>query len=274
MLVIDNGVIARAELDVQINTAKAYPRSIQRFVEYATSLVTMDEATAQSCFYCLPRKDKDGVRKEIKGGSIRLAEIIANSWGNIHAATRIVENDGQHITAEACAWDLENNVKITVQNKVSIQFGGKDGKKPYTANTDMQTMLSNAACAKALRNAIFKVVPQALVNRILDTAMKFAIGDQKTINSKVAEVFDKLTKMGMAKDKILEYYERATLSDITSDDLKSLIGVGTAIKEGYIKPDEVFEMEKEESNLSAAEKITNLLHSKKTFAEEAEKANG
>ena len=154
LIVRDTGVLARAELDTQISTAKAYPRDVNHSMAYAETLATMDEATAQSCFYCLPRKDKDGNKKEIRGGSIRLAEIIANAWGNLHAATRIVENDGRHITAEGVAWDLQSNVKITMQNKISIWFGEKNGKGGYPANADMQTILSNAASAKALRNAI------------------------------------------------------------------------------------------------------------------------
>lgn len=272
LIVKDTGVLARAELDVQITTAKAYPRDAVRSVEYATMLATMDEATAQSCFYCLPRKDKEtGKNKEIRGPSIRLAEIIANSWGNIHAATRIVENDGHHITAEGVAWDLETNVKMSMQNKVSIRFGEKGGKGGYTANSDMQTVLSNAASAKALRNAIFKVVPLALVNRVLEKAMTFSVGDQRTISTKVAEVFDKLVKMGLDKEKILAYYGRETLNEINADDLRSLIGVGTAIKEGHIKIDQVFEVDEETSNLSAAEKISNLIHSKKL---EAQNTNG
>ena len=262
LLVKDTGIIARAELDTQISTAKAYPRSAHKAIEYATELATMDEATAQSCFYCLPRKEKDGTKKEIRGASIRLAEIIANAWGNIHAATRIIENDGRHITAEGVAWDLETNVKMAMQNKVSIRFGEKDGKGGYTANSDMQTVLSNAASAKALRNAIFKVVPKALVDRVLERAMSFAVGDQKTVNAKVADVFDKLTKMGIDKQKILDYYGRESMSKITVEDFKSLIGVGTAIKEGYIKIEEVFAAEKESSTLSAAEKVNNLLSSK------------
>ena len=119
LIIKDTGVLARAELDVQISTAKAYPRDVHRSLQYAEQLATMDEETAQSCFYVLPRKDKDGTKKEIKGASIRLAEIIANAWGNIHAATRIIENDGRHITAEGIAWDLETNVKIAMQNKIS-----------------------------------------------------------------------------------------------------------------------------------------------------------
>lgn len=262
--IVDNGVIARAEIDSMISTAKAYPRNPQQAIEYAIQLATLDEATAQSCFYCLPRKEKDGTKKEIRGGSIRLAEIMANAWGNLHAATRIVENDGKHITAEGVAWDLQANVKIAMQNKVSIWFGAKDGKGGYQANMDMQTMLSNAASAKALRNAIFKVIPKALCDKVRDAAMQFAVGDQKTINTKIAEVFDKLVKMGLDKEKILAYYGKASINEITPDELRSLIGVGTAIKEKYIKIEEVFAEEQEgESTLTAAEKINNLLHSKR-----------
>jgi hypothetical protein len=265
LIIKDTGVIARAELDVQISTAKAYPRDPKQSLENAIFLATMDEATAQSCFYCLPRKDKDGNKKEIRGASIRLAEIMAASWGNLHAATRIVENDGHHITAESCAWDLQANVKITVQNKVSIRFG--KGKEQYTANADMQTVLSNASSAKALRNAIFKVIPKALVDRVYEKAMAFSIGDQKTANAKVIELFDKLTKMGIGKELILEYYGHKTLGEFTVEDCRSLTGVGTAIKEGYIKPDEVFKADKEDLNdgISAAEKINNLIHYKKTI---------
>ncbi len=264
LIVKDTGVIARAELDTQISTAKAYPRNAKRAVEYATELATMDEATAQSCFYVLPRKEKDGSKKEIKGGSIRLAEIMANAWGNIHAATRIVENDGRHITAEGIAWDLETNVKISMQNKVSIRFGEKDGKGGYTANADMQTVLSNAASAKALRNAIFKVIPKALVDMVREKAMNFSVGDQKTKTAKVNEIFDKLVKMGLDKQKIMNYYGHASLSEFTTEDLRSLLGVGTAIKEGVIKVDEVFEIEKSEDNSKrAAERISDLITSKK-----------
>lgn len=261
LIVKDNGVIARAELDIQITTAKAYPRNIQTAVSYAIDLATMDEATAQSCFYCLPRKEKDGTKKEIRGASIRLAEIMANAWGHIHAGTRIVENDGRHITAEGIAWDLQSNVRISMQNKVSIRFGEKDGKGGYTANNDMQTVLSNAASAKALRNAIFKVIPKALVDRVLEKAMSFSVGDQKTINAKVIDIVDKLVKMGIDKESMLEYYDCKTVGNITPEIYKSLIGVGTAIKEGHIKVDDVFKSEKIPA-VSASETINNLILNK------------
>jgi len=272
LIIKDSGVIAKAELDVMITTAKAYPRDPKRAVEYATQLATMDEETAQSCFYVLPRKDKDGNRVEVKGPSIRLAEIMANSWGNLHAATRIIENDGKSITAQGVAWDLESNVKITMDNKVSIVFGGKSGK-PYTANADMQTMLSNAASAKALRNAIFKVVPKALVDRVYAKAMEFSVGDVKTVNAKVTEIFDKLIKMGLQKQDILDYYGHTNLTEFTVDELRSLIGIGTAIRDKMITLEEVFSVAKEAGDESTPTDRINDLLSSKTKPQLAETIN-
>jgi len=271
LIIKDTGVIARAELDTQISTAKAYPRDVKKSIEYALQLATMDEETAASCFYVLPRKEKDGTKKEIKGGSIRLAEIMASAWGNIHAATRIIENDGKHITAEGVAWDLESNVKITMQNKVSIIFGAKDGKGGYTANPDMQTVLSNAASAKALRNAIFKVIPKALIDRILEKSMSFSIGDQKSKRSKIDTILERLNKMGIDQEKILNYYEKKSKEDLTDDNIKSLIGLGTAIKEGHIKIDDVFKSQLKETNDNASDLVNELLINKKpidSFIEE------
>jgi hypothetical protein len=272
-LIVNNfGMIAKAELDSQIATAKAYPRNPQNCIEYALQLATMDEETAQSCFYVLPRKDKDGSKVEIKGGSIRLAEIMANAWGNLQAATRIIENDGKSITAEGVAHDLERNVKISMQNKVSIVFGTKSGK-PYTANADMQTMLSNAASAKALRNAIFKVIPKALIDRVLTKAMEFSVGDSKTVIGKINDILDKLVKMGLQKQDILDYYECKTVSDITPEIYRSLIGVGTAIKDKMITPAEVFSQEKLGDIASAVDTVNNLIASKKVPQVE-ERING
>src|SRR6185436_14130544 len=67
----------RGEIDMQISTAKKWPRSIKKFKETAAEMATLDEDTAAACIYALPR---DG--KTIEGPSARLAEIILSAWGN------------------------------------------------------------------------------------------------------------------------------------------------------------------------------------------------
>lgn len=259
----NTNVIARAELDTMISTAKAYPRDVKQCVEEAIAMATMDEETAQACVYALPRKDKDGNRVDIKGASIRLAEICASSWGNIHAATRIVEVSEKHIVTEGVCWDLQKNVKVTMPDKVSIWFGEKGGKGGYRANNDMQVMLSKASCSKALRNAIFRVVPGFIVQAAYNKALEMVAGDVKTLANRTKAVIEKLVKMGISKEDIFNYYEHTKFDEFTAEDYTSLIGIGTALKEKRIKIEEIFSIEKDEStNISASDRINNLLLNK------------
>lgn len=251
IMIQDSSVYARVELDVQISTAKAYPRKQETFIERATMLATIDQETASACIYCLVRNGKEG-KSEIKGGSIRLAEIAAACWGNMHAATRIIGNDGKFITAQAVAWDLENNLKIDTEVKRSIS--GKYG----TFSLDMQTVTGNAAAAIALRNAIFKVIPKALVDRVYDAAVKVAVGDQRTIDSKRKAIFDRFNKMGIENSKIFNFYNKKSIEEFESNDIAELIGIGTSIKDGILHIDRAFSMDSIE-NVDTEYKIKSLL---------------
>ncbi len=256
-----NSMVIKAELDTQITTANAYPRDEFAAIEKAIKLATLDEETAQGCFYALPRKDKDGNKIAIEGDSIRLAEIVRCAWKHMHTQTRIVEVAEKHITTEAVCWDLQNNNKHIATDRISIWFGEKNGKGGYRANNDMQIMLAKASQAKSLRNAIFQVVPKALVKAVSTATKKFAIGDSKTLNSNVTKLVDKLVKMGINKEEMLTYYGYSHLNEITPDDYKVLIGLGTSLKDGMIKPDEVFSVEKN-NNESASDKLNDLIASK------------
>jgi len=256
-------IIARVELDTMISTANAYPRDEIKSIETAIKLATIDEETAQGCFYALPRKDKDGNKIAIEGDSIRLAEIIRCSWKHMHTQTRVVEVAEKYIVTEAVAWDLQNNNKHIANDRITIWFGEKNGKGGYRANNDMQIMLAKASQAKALRNAIFQVVPKALVKVVGNAARKYSLGDVKNLSTKVTAVVNKLVKMGLNKEEMLEYFGHSKIDDFTLEDLQSLIGIGTALKEGMIRPEEVFAVDKgENSQLSAADKVNELIQSK------------
>jgi hypothetical protein len=245
----------RAELDMQITTAKAYPRNPDDFIQYAAKLATQDEETAQSCFYCLTRKSKDGKVTEIKGASIRLAEIAAASWGNLHAASRIVENDGKAITAEGVAWDLERNVRISSQVKRSITTSSG-----ATYSSDMQTLTGNAASSIALRNAIFKVIPKALIDRVYEKAVQYAVGDQKTLNTRRSTAFEWFRKRGIGHTKIFRFFNKNSMEDFTLTDLEQLFGIATSIKEGYLEVEKVFVLDEETTPLNVEERVKNLLN--------------
>ena len=84
-------VMERAEIDIQISTAKKYKRDPKLFKQNAIAMVSMDEEVAQSCIYRRPVGKEGGVMKYAEGESIREAEIVAACYGNLRYGSIITE---------------------------------------------------------------------------------------------------------------------------------------------------------------------------------------
>ena len=233
--------IERANIDIQIATAKKYPRSLARVKNDILSTATLDEETAESCFYVLPARGSEG-GKPIQGASVRLAEIAVSCFGNIKAGARIISNDGNFVTAQGICHDVEKNVSVSVEVRRSIK--GKNGK---TYSDNMIQVTSQAACAIAYRNAVFKVVPLALVKPALDKAMQLAKGDIKSLSERRGIMVDKFAKLGITKEKLAERVGKQSIDEITLDDLQTLTGCYNALKDGEAAVDDIFPPTKKEA---------------------------
>lgn len=232
----------RAAVDVQISTAKKYPRVLSVVKGNMLSFATLDVETAAGCFFTLPgRKGGDG--KPIQGPSIRMAEIAISTYQNLRAGARVINDDGKIITAQGVCHDLENNVCITVEVKRRVTT--KDGRR---YSDDMVVMTGNAACSLALRNATFRVVPLALVKPIYEAAKKVAVGDAKTLVTRRADAMAHFTKMGVGKEKVFAALGVKAIEDIGLEQLEILIGYANAIREGSATVDEIFSPEKKEAS--------------------------
>ncbi|HCU25986.1 MAG TPA: hypothetical protein DF383_13290 [Deltaproteobacteria bacterium] len=239
----------RSDVDIQIATAHRYPRSITRFKQTALAMATSDEDTAASCFYKLKRGDK-----EIEGPGVRLAEIVGSAWNNLRYGSRIVGEDEKWVIAQGMAHDLENNVAMTIE--VRRRITDKYGKR---YSDDMVAVTANAACAIALRNAIFKVVPKTFVDAIYESAKKVAIGDATTLVSRRQKALEYFQKLSVSLDRILAVLGKAGLEDINLKDLETLTGLKTAIKDGDTTIEAAFPaIASTSSSNSAASKTENL----------------
>lgn len=232
-MVAEQGMVAilnKSEIDQQIATAHAYPRSLKRFRDEATQMVTLDESIAQECIYALPR---DG--KTIEGPSARFAEIIASAWGNSRAGARVISDAGEFVTAQGVFHDLERNVAITYE--VQRRITGKSGRR-YSA--DMIGVTANAACSIALRNAILKGVPKAFWSSMYDEARKVIMGDIKTLANRRAAALANFVRYGVTAEQVCAQLGVAGQEDITLDHLVILRGLLTALREGDTTPEEAF----------------------------------
>lgn len=229
-------IMQKAEIDTQISTARAYPRSMVTFRQEMEGMVSMSEEVATECIFALPRgKNDDGSKKFIEGASVRFAEIALYNFGNARSGSSMIAEDKESVTCEGFFHDLEKNVAIRTQ--VRRKITDKYGKR---FNADMVTMTVNAACALAKRNAILQGIPKALWIGFYDLARKTAIGDAKTLVSKRTAMMAYFHKMNVAPETITEFLNAKSVDDITLDDLAILKGIATAIKEGAVSVDKAF----------------------------------
>ncbi len=226
----------RAEVDIQISTARKYPRVLSNVKSNMLSTATLDEETAASCFYSLPRGGKT-----IQGPSVRLAEIALSCYGNVKAATRIIASDthseNPHVVIQAIVHDLQNNVVVGIEKRRRITGKKSKGGKP---DEDDIQLAVNACSAIAFRDAVFKVVPMALVKPVFDAAKRVAIGDAKSLSQTREKVIGRLKQMGAIEANIYHLLGVKKIDEVTTEHVETLIGLGTAIKDGNITVESAF----------------------------------
>ncbi len=246
--------IERAQIDMQISTAKRYPRDIKKVKNMMLSIATLDEETASSCFYTLPRGGKS-----IQGPSVRLAEIALSAYGNLRTGTRILNEAtagaNPHVIIQAVAHDLENNVAVSIEKRRRVTK-----KKSKTAIDDDDINLAVNSCSSiALRDAMFRVIPKALILPVYEAAKKVAVGDVKSLAVKRGKVIDRLKQMGLTEERILAAIGCEKMDDVDADKLATLIGLGTALKDGETTLEEAFPPLATKVKSPKRDEITNAL---------------
>jgi outer membrane biosynthesis protein TonB len=231
--------ITRAEIDIQISTAKRYPRDLVQFKKDMLEMVTLDEETAEGCYYSLKRRDADGTVKVIQGPSVRLAEMALSAFGNVRAGTRSLgeTEDGRFVRELGLCHDVQKNVWVAME--VTRRITTSKGKR---YGDDMIGVTRAAAGAIAFRNATFKVIPRAMIKPYYERAKEVAAGKTKSLTVRRSEVIERLKKRSplITNERILAAVEKPDLESIGWPEIEHLIGLGTALKEGMQTVEEAF----------------------------------
>ena len=255
--------VNRAEIDIQVATAKQYPRDINNTLNKIASYATMDKETAEDCFYVLRRKGSNGQDSVIEGLSVRMAEIIAGCWGNIRVQTRIVGNDGKMITAQAICHDLETN--FAVSKEVKRRITDRNGR---TFSEDMQVVTGNAAASIAFRNAVLAVIPKAVTKKVINEVKQVALGQAIDLETARTNCLQNFAKAGVTEDMLLQYLGINSVAEIDKEAIFELRATWNAIKEGTTTVQESFiapaleakkEAEAKKKAVTAEDKVSKAL---------------
>ena len=247
--VIQMDAIEKANVDVQVATAKQFPRNVTRAIQNSIVMATIDPETAQMMRYALPRGGKP-----ITGPSVHLAKLIVSNWGNIRAEAKVVQITDSQVVSRGTCWDLENNVATAIEVRRNIK--GKGGQR---FSDDMITVVGNAANSIAFRNAVFSVIPKAVTDKVYRAAQECITGDL----SDEAKLLQKRTnclkffndEYGITEEEVIKLCGKQTVNQIKADEIALMLGIYQSLKDGDTTVEEVMEpirKEKKKDDIAAA----------------------
>ena len=247
--VIQMDAIEKANVDVQVSTAKQFPRNVTRAIQNSIVMATIDSETAQMMRYALPRGGKP-----ITGPSVHLAKLIVSNWGNVRAEAKVVQITDSQVVSRGTCWDLENNVATAIEVRRNIK--GKGGQR---FSDDMITVVGNAANSIAFRNAVFSVIPKAVTDKVYRAAQECITGDL----SDEAKLLQKRTnclkffndEYGITEEEVIKLCGKQTVNQIKADEIALMLGIYQSLKDGDTTVEEVMEpirKEKKKDDIAAA----------------------
>ncbi|MDV3426689.1 MAG: hypothetical protein LIR50_05800 [Bacillota bacterium] len=229
------------EVQAAMVVAKRFPRDEIESYNRIMRACQRKSLAEQSC-YEYPRGGQ-----KVTGPSIRLAEALAQNWGNLdYGIIELEQKDGES-QVMAYAWDLETNTRQTKIFSVPHIRSTKSGNKHLTDPRDIYEMVANQG-ARRLRACILGVIP----GDVIDSAVEQC--EQTMRNNNVEPLIDRVRKMvKVFEDKfsvnkeLLEEFIGCKSDAFSENDFIRLRKVYKSLADGMAKREDYF-------NIKSAEK--------------------
>lgn len=227
---------ARAVAEVQASyvIAKKFPRN-----QHECYIQIMEACKrpmlAEKSMYAYPRGGQ-----MVKGPSIRLAEAMAQSWGNLDCGVREISQSNGVSVAEAYAIDLQTNTRITKVFHVPHTRHTKKGVTRLTDSRDIYELVANQG-ARRLRACILGIIPGDVIEAAVERCAR-------TLESDETPITEQIKKMVMAFDELgvkVEHLEKRlghNLDATIPHEIVTLKSIYRSIKDGMAKREDFFEI--------------------------------
>lgn len=221
-----------AEMQSKIFLAKQFPRNLEDSRNRILQ-ACQNPRLAESATFSYPRGGET-----IKGGSIRLAEMIAQNFGNFMCGVSELQQKDGESTVKAFAWDVETN--FSDEKIFTVKHERKSGKftKKLTDSRDIYEIVANQA-ARRKRACIFAVIPKYIVDEAVEACERTQeqhIRGHKSIEDVREDVFAAFYKLSpkVTKDNLATVVGRE-YGQMDYPDILRLKRLYTAIREGFVK---------------------------------------
>lgn len=237
------------EVKGQIFMARQFPRNVfqaeQRILDACKR-----PSLAQTAVYRYPRGGS-----MVEGPSIRLAEVLAQNWGNIAFGVKELEQKNGESVAMAYAWDLETNVRQEKVFTVPHVRKAKGKLKKLDDPRDIYEMVANQG-ARRLRACILGIIPGDIVEAAIEECNKTLAGNNKEpLKDRIAKALEAYKNHFRVTQEMIEDRFGYKAEAFTEYDFLELIKIFNSLKDGMSKVEDWFDKnakKKEQSKLAEA----------------------
>lgn len=224
------------EVQGQIIMAKKFPRNeVQSFNRIIQAC--QRRSLAEKAEYEYPRGGQ-----KVTGPSIRLAEVIAQNWGNIDFGMVELEQKNGESQMMAYAWDLETNTRQTKIFVVPHIRSTKKGNIPLTDPRDIFELVANHG-ARRVRACILGIIPIDIVESAIEQCHKTLEGtEQRPLIDVVKEVALYFQRDFNVPVEALEKYIGCKSEAFSMNDCIRLRKVYISLKDGMSKREDYFDL--------------------------------
>lgn len=247
------------EVQAAFAIAKRFPRDE---VSAELSIVKSCEryGLAEQAVYAFPRG-----REKVEGPSIRLAEAIAQKWGNLKYGFRVIESQEDRSEVEAYCSDLETNTHIsrsfTVEHRMLVGDGhGGKRMKALIDPRDIYEMIANYA-QRRVRACILEVLPGDVVEKAVKQCKATLVKGESNVphGERIIKMITAFDKMGVTKEMI-EKLLKHPVDIANGEEMANLTQIFNSLRDGQSKREDWFEFQRKDDG--QAQKLQERMNAK------------
>lgn len=247
---------AVAQIQACILMAKRAPRNEhQCFMDIISACKR--PSLADQAVYAYPRG-----KTMVTGASIRLAEVLAQKYGNIHIEISIISQTEDQTEAMATAIDMQSTYVVSQGFIVPHKRTTKMGTKKLTDERDIREMVQNIG-SRILRGCILRVIPGDITEAALQQCKKTQESSDVPLKEQLRNMIKAFDDLGV-KVEHLEKRLGHNLDATIPAEIVTLKSIYKSLKDGMADRSDFFDFDL--PNKDAADKVNNLIKDKKVNA--------
>lgn len=236
-----------AEVQAAMMIARANPRDPIAAMDRILNACTRP-GLANAAVYNYARGGTD-----ISGPSIRLAETIAQNWGNFSFGMRELEQRDGSSVVQAYAWDMETNVRREVAFQVAHKRVTKTRTYDLEDPRDIYEMVANQG-ARRLRSCVLAVVPGDVIEAAVAQCELTMKAHADTSPEAMAKMLELFKPFGVTKEHVETRIQRR-MDAIQPAQVVTLRKVYMSLRDGMSTPAEWFDIQPVDAGKTTGERL-------------------